>query len=96
MGMTSPRHILSTSLVLDRQTRAGDHLASIGANDMHAKHSVCLLLNDKLDEALSVEVGLRARVGREGVLADLILHASGLKLLLGLSDPRYLRVRVHN
>ena len=94
--MASPSHILGTSLVLDRQARAGNHLASIGTNDMHAKHAIRLLLDDKLDIALSVEVGLRARVGREGVLANLILHASGLELLLSLADPRDLRVRVHD
>jgi len=96
MSMASPSHIFSTSLVLDRQARAGNHLASIGANDMHAKHAVRLLLGDKLDKALGVEVGLRARVGRERVLADLVLHARGLELLLGLANPRNFRVRVHD
>jgi len=94
--MTSPSNILSTSLVLDRQARARNHLAGIGANDMYAKHTVGLLLGNKLDKALGVEVGLRARVGREGVLADLVLHARGRELLLGLADPRDLRVRVHD
>ena len=39
-------------------------------------------------------VGLGARVGGEGELADLVLDALGLELLLGLADPGDLGVGV--
>src|SRR5258708_34974197 len=96
MSMASPGNIFRTSLVLYRQARAGNHLASIGTNDMDAKHPVRLFLDDKLDKALGVEVGLCPRVGREGIFANLVLHARGLELLLGLANPRDLRVGVHD
>ena len=64
--MESPSDILSTSLVIDRQARAHKYLLSIGAHDMHVKHAIGLQLDDKLDKALGVDVGFRARVGSEG------------------------------
>lgn len=39
-------------------------------------------------------VGAGAGVGLEGELADLVLDALSLELLLGLTDPRHLRVSV--
>lgn len=64
--MESPSDILSTSLVIAHQARARKYPPSIGANDTHAKHAIGLQLDDKLDKALGVDVGFRARVGSEG------------------------------
>ena len=54
---------------------------------MDTEDLVGLLLSDKLDETISVEVGLGARVGREAEFADVVLHAGLLQVLLGLADP---------
>lgn len=63
---------------------------------MDTQNSVSLLLGDELDLTLRVQVRLRARVGREGELANVVLHTAGLELLLGLANPSDLRVGVHN
>ena len=96
MSVTCPGNILRAGAILDSKDALRDHLTSIGANDMHPKHAVRLRLGDELDGALSVEVRLRARIGRKGELADLVLDARGLELLLRLADPGDLGVRVHD
>lgn len=63
-------------------------------NDVNTEDLVSLLLRDKLHLALGVEVRLRPRVGHEGELADLVLNAIRLELLLGLADPSDLGVGV--
>jgi hypothetical protein len=46
------------------------------------------------DDSLGVLVGLGPRVGREGVLSNLVLDPGRLELLLVLADPRDLGVGV--
>ncbi len=74
--------------ILSRKERLTD--------DVNAKNTVSLSLSQELNLTLSIEVGLRTRVGRERELADLVLDASSLELLLGLADPSDLRVGVHD
>ena len=96
MGVRCPRNILSTCAVLDSQDALRDHLAGIGADDVHAEDAVRLRLGDELDRALRVEVRLGARVGEEGEAFDLVLRARGGEGGLGRADPGDLWVRVHN
>ena len=65
----------------------GDHRAGFGADDVHAEHLVGGLVGQHLHEALGRAVGAAARIGGEGILADLVGDAGGLELLLGLADP---------
>lgn len=87
MSMACTSNILSASTVLNRKNTLSNHLTSIGADDMNTKYTVGLLLSDNLDGTLSVQVGLGTRIGSEGELADLVLDAGGLELLLGLANP---------
>lgn len=89
-------NILGARAVLEGKHRLCDHFAGVGANDVCAKDAVSLRLGKDLDEALRVEVGLRARVRREAELANLVLDTLRLEFLLGLADPGDLGVRVYN
>ena len=51
-----------------------------------AEHAVGLLVGEDLDEAVGVQHGARAAVGGERELADLVVDAGLLQLLLGLAD----------
>ena len=94
--MTCPRDVFRARAILDSKDSLGDHLARVRADDVHAEHAVGLRLGNELDDTLGVEVRLRARVGREGELADIVLDTGSLELLLGLADPSDLGVRVDN
>lgn len=96
MSVGGPRNILRARTVLKRKAGLANHLASVRANDVHTENPVRLLLRDELDEALGVRVGLRARVGAEGELADVVLDALRLELVLGLANPGDLGVGVHD
>ena len=63
--MTCPCNIFCARAVLDSKDALSDHLASVGPNDVYAEYPIRLGLSDELHGALSVEVRLRARVGRE-------------------------------
>lgn len=63
---------------------------------MNAQYPVSLGIRDELNEALSVEVGLRSRVGRERKLSDIVLDVSCLELLLVLANPGDFGVSVHD
>jgi len=63
----------------------GDHGAGVGADDMHAEHTVGGLLGEHLDEALGGAVDLGAAIGGEGELADPVGDTRLLQLLLALA-----------
>ncbi len=54
---------------------------------MNAKDLIRLLLCDEFDEALHIQVGLRAGVGGEGEFSNHVFHAISLKFLFGLANP---------
>ena len=96
VGVRCPCNVLRARAILNGKDTLPDHLTRVGANDVHTQNAVGLGLSDELHDTLGVEVRLRARVSRERELADLVLDARGLELLLGLADPRDLGVRVHD
>jgi hypothetical protein len=96
VGVARPRDVLRGSTVLEREGSLGNHLTSVGANDVDTEKAVRLRVREHLDEALRVEVRLRARVGAEGERADLVLDVGRLEILLALANPRHLGVRVHD
>lgn len=61
---------------------------------MNSQHLVRLLLYQKLDLSLRIQVRLRPRVRSEWELSNLVLHTSRLQLLLSLADPCNFRVSV--
>jgi len=96
VGVARPGNVLAGSTVLDGQGGLGDHLAGVGADDVHTQDAVGLGIRDELDETLGLEVGLSAGVGAEGEGADAVLDARGLHVGLVLTDPGDLRVGVHD
>ena len=94
MSMTRPSNIFSACTIFHGQGRAGNHFTSVRSDDMHSKNLVRLLLDDELHRSFHILVRLRARVGEERELANLVPGAGLLELLLGLADPGDLWVRV--
>ena len=94
--MASAGNVFGACTILNGKDSLGDHLTSVGADDVHAEDLVSLLLGEELDEAVGVEVGLGTRVGDEAELADVVLDTSGLEVLLSLTNPGDLRVSVDN
>ena len=84
-----PLYANSTRLVTN--TRQGKR-----TDDMYAENSVRLLLSKELDKALRVEVRLGTRIGSKGELANIVLNTSCLEVLLRLSYPGNLGVRVND
>lgn len=87
MSVSRPRNILCASTVLHREHSLGDHLSSVGPDDVDTEDLVGLLLGDELDHTLAVLVGLCSRVGGEGEFSNLVLDTGSLELLLCSADP---------
>ena len=92
--MTSPGDVLRAGTVLHRERRRSDQLSRSGPHDMHAQDAVRLCLRKELDRSFIVLVRLGSRVGRKGEFSDLVLDALVLELLLCLSNPSDLGMRV--
>lgn len=63
---------------------------------MNTKHSIGFLLDNELNEAFHVDIGLGTGVCHEGELSDLIFNTSCFELLLSLADPCDFRMSVDN
>jgi len=61
-----------------------------------AQNTVGLGVGDDLHEAVSVGIRAGPAVGGKGEVADAVLYAGLLQLVLGLAHPGDLRVCVHN
>src|SRR5260370_1386290 len=86
MGMRRARDVLGRGAILHGERRLGDHRAGIWPNDMDTEHAVGLGIGEDLDEAVSVRVGARAAIRREGEFSRLVGYPGGLQLLLDLAD----------
>src|SRR5215208_197860 len=91
MGMAGARDILRRRAELHGDGGFRDHVAGVGAEDMHAQHAVGVGVGEDLDEAIGRQIDLGAAVGGERKLADLVGKAGFLDLLLVLADRGDLR-----
>lgn len=96
VSVTRPRNVLRRGTVLQSQRALRDHLAGVGADNVHTKKPVRLGVREHLDHAVRVQVRLGARVGAEGEGSDAVGGAGRLEFLLALADPCNLGVRVHD
>lgn len=96
VGMARPCNVLAGCAILEGQGTLGNHLASVGADNVYTQQSIRLRVRQHLDHALRVQVRLGARVGAEGEGADTVGDVVLLEVLLGLSDPSDLGVGVHD
>lgn len=96
VSVAGSSNVLARSAVLKGKNTLSNHLTGVGANDVDSENSVSLLVSNELDGSLGVEVGLGSRVGGKGELADVVLDAGLLDLLLSLSNPSNLGVGVHD
>ena len=65
-----------------------DHVAGVGADDVHAEHAVGLGVGEDLHEAVGLLIGLGAAIGGERKFADIVGDAGGLQFFLGFCRPR--------
>ena len=96
VGMARPRNVLARRTIFQCKSALGNHLASIGSDDVDAEQAVRLGVGQHLNHTLSVEVGLGPRVGAEGEGTDPVGDLLVLEVLLTLANPRNLGVGVHN
>lgn len=94
--MTRPCNILRRSTILEGKHTLSNHLTSIRPNNVDSQNAISLLISNELDHTLSIQVGLGARVGREGEAGDVVRNAGSLDLSLGLTNPSGLGVGVHD
>src|SRR5580700_1187669 len=71
-----------------------DHVAGVGAENVHAEHAVGLGVRQDFDKTFGGQVHLGAGIGGEGKFADVVADVSSLELLLGFADRSDLRVGV--
>mmetsp|Transcript_21198 Transcript_21198/g.50243 ORF Transcript_21198/g.50243 Transcript_21198/m.50243 type:complete len:262 (+) Transcript_21198:120-905(+) len=91
VGVARARDVLGGRAVLDPEHALGDHLARVVRDDVHAEDLVRLRLGHELDEPVRQRVCARARVGHERELADLVLDARRLCLILRHANVGHLR-----
>lgn len=96
VGVGSPAYILGAGTVLQRERTFGNHLTSVGADNVDTQYPVGLGVGDELHDTVRVEVGLGSAVGAEWESADLVVDTSLLKLCLILTNPCDLWVGVHD
>lgn len=96
VGVARPGDVLARSAVLDGEGGFGDHLASVGTDDVHTENAVSLSIGDELDKTLSLEVGLSTGVGAEGEGTDAVVDTGGLDVRFVLANPGDFGVGVHD
>ena len=84
--------VLEERVHLERERALADEVARLGADDVDAEDLVRLLVGDDLDEALGLVDRHRAAERGEGELADAHLDALLLRLRLGETGDRDLRI----
>ena len=88
MGVAGAGDVFRGGAELHRHGGFGDHVAGIGADDMHAEHAVGLGVGEDFHEAVGLLVGLGAAVGGERKLAGVVGDAG-----LPSTPPRSCRPR---
>ena len=72
MRVAGARDVFRRGAELHRHRRLRDHVAGIGAEDVHAEHAVGLGVGEDLHEAVGLLVGLGAAVGGEREFSDVV------------------------
>jgi hypothetical protein len=96
VSMARASNVLRAGTILESQRSLGNHLTSIGTDDVAAEKSVRLRIGQHLDETIRIEVGLGTRVRAERKRADFVRDVAFLQVLFTRADPSDLGVRVHH
>lgn len=96
LTVTRPSDVLRRCTILDGQHTLGNHLTSVGTNDVNTQDPISLLIGDEFDHSFGVQVGLGPGICGEGESSDVVLLAGSFDLLLGLANPSGLGVSVHH
>lgn len=94
MGVASASNILGRGAVFHSEDTLCNHFASVCAQDVDAKHFVCLSASQNLNQTLGVLNGSCARVGAEWEHSLSVWGASLLQFFFSLSYISNFRVGV--
>src|SRR5580693_10279960 len=94
MGVAGAGDVLGRRAEFHGDRRLADHVAGVGAENVHAEHAVGLGVGQDFHESFGGQVHLGAGIGGEGKFADVVADVSSLELLLGFADGGDLRVGV--
>src|SRR5579864_854817 len=96
MGVAGAGDVFRRSAELHGERRLADHVAGIGAENVHAEHAVGLGVGQDFDKAFGGQVHLGAGIGGEGKFADIVGDAGGFELLFGFADGGDLLISVNH
>src|SRR5262249_57358441 len=94
MRVTRAGDVLGGGAELHGDHRFGNHVAGIGADQMHAKNAVGFRVREDLHKSVGGQIDLGAAVGGEGKLADIVGDAGGLQFLFAFADRGNFRIGV--
>lgn len=89
-------NIFRAGAVLHREDCLVNELSRGRSDHMHAQDLVCVAVGEYLGESVRLKIRLRPGVRHERKLADLVIDAFLLQILLRLTDPAHLRMRVYH
>src|ERR1700722_3514580 len=96
MGVAGAGDVLGRGAEFHGDGGLADHVAGVGAENVHAEHAVGLGVGQDFDEAVGGQVDLGAGIGGERKLPGIIGNAGRFQLFLGFADGGDFRVGVNH
>src|SRR6202140_1468633 len=96
MSVAGAGDVLRRGAEFHGDRRFADHVAGVGAENVHAEHAVGLGVRQDFHKTFGGQVHLGAGIGGEGKFADVVGDAGGFELLLGFADGGDLRIGVND
>src|ERR1700722_3874048 len=94
MGVAGTGDVLGRGAEFHGDGRLADHVAGVGAENVHAEHAVGLGVGQDFHESFGGQVHLGAGIGGEGKFADVVGDTGGFELFFGFADRSDFRIGV--
>src|SRR5580704_4342544 len=96
MGVAGAGDVLGRGAEFHGDRRLADHVAGVGAENVHAEHAVGFGVGQDFHKTFGGQVHLGAGIGGEGEFSDVVADVGGLELLLGFADGGDFRIGVND
>src|SRR5580704_11141910 len=96
MGVAGAGDILGRGAEFHGNRRLADHVAGIGAENVHAEHAVGLGVGQDFHKTFGGQVHLGAGIGSEGKFSDIVGDTGGFELFFSFADGGDLRIGVNH
>src|SRR5580693_10710135 len=96
MGVAGAGDVLGRGAEFHGDRRFADHIAGVGAENVHAEHAIGLGVGQDFHKAFGGQIHLGASIGGEGKFSDIVGNAGGLELLLGFADGSDFRIGINH